>query len=153
MGNETANWYPLKLTTRVQRLVFGGRALAERFGRGGLPDGRIGETWEVSDVGGEMSGEVTSGPLAGRSLRLDRRGLPEELMGRGWRGEYFPVLTKRDDHAADGRLQAAAPSPCRGGVGRKRLSMPSLSKRSTLRYIVRSGVPVSLALSGTEPPI
>jgi len=32
----------------------------------------------------------------------------------------------------------------------KRLSMPSFAKRSTLRYIVRSGVPVSLALSATE---
>ena len=30
--------------------------------------------------------------------------------------------------------------------------MPSLSKRSTLRYNVRSGVPVSLALSATEAP-
>ena len=34
----------------------------------------------------------------------------------------------------------------------KRLSMPSFSKRSTLRYMVRSGVPVSLALSATESP-
>ena len=34
----------------------------------------------------------------------------------------------------------------------KRLSMPSSSKRSILRYIVRSGVPVSLALCATGPP-
>ena len=86
--------YPLKLTTPINPLVFGGRALAERFGRAGLPDGRVGETWEVSDVGGEMGGEVTNGPLAGRSLRRIVEESPEELMGRGWRGAYFPVLTK-----------------------------------------------------------
>jgi hypothetical protein len=33
----------------------------------------------------------------------------------------------------------------------KRLSMPSASKRSTLRYMVRSGVPVSAALSAMTP--
>jgi len=34
----------------------------------------------------------------------------------------------------------------------KRLSMPSFSKRSTLRYRVRSAEPVSRALSATEVP-
>ena len=34
----------------------------------------------------------------------------------------------------------------------KRLTMPSFSKRSTLRYMVRSGVPVCPARSATEPP-
>ena len=57
--------------------MFGGRTLAEKFGRGGLPDGRVGETWEVSDVEG-MNGEVTNGQLryaglavfAGRNILL-----------------------------------------------------------------------------------
>jgi mannose-6-phosphate isomerase len=62
------DWYPLKLPSPTQPLVFGGRAIAERLGRGGLPDGRVAETWEASDVEG-MGGEVTNGPLAGRSLR------------------------------------------------------------------------------------
>ena len=88
------DWYPLKLTSPTQQLVFGGRAIAERLGRGGLPDGRVAETWEVSDVGGEMTGEVTNGALAGQSLRQVVQDYPEELMGRGWSGEYFPVLTK-----------------------------------------------------------
>ena len=86
--------YPLKLTTPTQPLVFGGRTLAEKWRRGGLPDGRVAETWEVSDVGGEMTGEVVNGPLAGQSLRQLVEEHPEDLMGRGWSGEYFPVLTK-----------------------------------------------------------
>ena len=88
------NWYPLKLTTPINPLVFGGRTLAEKWGRGGLPDGSIGETWEVSDVGGEITGEVINVPLAGRSLRQLVEEHPEDLMGRRWSGEYFPVLTK-----------------------------------------------------------
>lgn len=56
------DWYPLKLTAPVEPHVFGGRAIPEKLGRGGLPDGRIAETWEVSDVEDHMS-EVTNGPL------------------------------------------------------------------------------------------
>ena len=37
---------------------------------------------------------MTNGALAGRSLRQLVQTNPEELMGRGWRGEYLPVLTK-----------------------------------------------------------
>lgn len=92
------DWYPLRLTTPMEPHVFGGRAIPERLGRGGLPEGRIGETWEVSDVDG-MLAEVTNGPLAGRPLRDLTRKYPEELMGRGWRGDYFPILTKFIDGA------------------------------------------------------
>jgi mannose-6-phosphate isomerase len=44
--------HPLRLTTPVKQQVFGGRAIAERPGRRGLPDGPVAETWEVSDVEG-----------------------------------------------------------------------------------------------------
>ena len=95
------DWYPLKLTTPVEPHVFGGRAIPEKLGRGGLPDGRIAETWEVSDVEDHM-GEVTNGPLAGQSLRQLVQDSPEELMGRGWSGEYLPILSKFID--AEGML-------------------------------------------------
>ncbi len=45
------------------------------------------------------------------------------------------------------RLARAAAGPVP-----RRLAMPSRSKRSTLRYIVRSGLAVSLALAGTGAP-
>lgn len=87
------HWYPLKLTTPVEPHVFGGRAIPVKLGRGGLPSGLVAETWEVSDVEDHM-GEVTNGPLAGQTLRQIVGKSPEELMGRGWSGEYFPLLTK-----------------------------------------------------------
>ncbi len=42
------DWYLMRLSTSTNPLVFGGRAISERLDRGGIPDGRIGETWEVS---------------------------------------------------------------------------------------------------------
>ncbi|GAA2237075.1 type I phosphomannose isomerase catalytic subunit [Streptomyces nogalater] len=87
------DWYPLRLTTPVKQHVFGGRVLADRWGRAGLPDGPVAETWEVSDVDGEGA-VVTGGPLAGRALRDLVREHPEELLGRGPHGGRFPVLTK-----------------------------------------------------------
>jgi mannose-6-phosphate isomerase len=95
-GDELSHGYPLKLTAPVESHVFGGRAIPERLGRGGLPDGLVAETWEVSDVEGYI-GEVTNGPLAGWSLRRIVEDHPEDLMGRGWSGEYFPLLTKYID--------------------------------------------------------
>ncbi|WP_051846937.1 type I phosphomannose isomerase catalytic subunit [Streptomyces sp. NRRL F-5053] len=89
-----ADWCPLRLTTPVARHVFGGRAIPDRLGRTGLPDGPVAETWEVSDVEG-AGAEVVGGPLAGRSLRELVRDHPAELIGaRGADGPRFPLLTK-----------------------------------------------------------
>jgi mannose-6-phosphate isomerase class I len=87
------DWYPLRLSFRVRLLVFGGRAIAERLRKEGLPDWPVAETWDVSDVDGYVA-EIRDGPLAGMSLRQLVRDHPEEVMGRGWRGDRFPVLTK-----------------------------------------------------------
>lgn len=87
------DWCPLLLSAPARTLVFGGRAIARRLGKEGLPDWAIAETWEVSDVDGNGS-TVLDGPLAGRSLRELVAEYPEELMGAGWTGTFFPVLTK-----------------------------------------------------------
>ncbi|SOR78432.1 MULTISPECIES: type I phosphomannose isomerase catalytic subunit [Streptomyces] len=88
------DWHPLRLTTPVKQHVFGGRAIAERLGRTGLPDGPVAETWEVSDVDGDAS-TVLEGPLAGRTLRQIMADHPEELLGPHVRpGPRFPLLTK-----------------------------------------------------------
>jgi len=89
---------PLRLTAPPRPLVFGGHAIAGRLGMAGLPDWALGETWEVSDVDGN-GGVVTSGELAGTSLRQLVQQHPDELVGRGWRGACFPVLTKFIDAA------------------------------------------------------
>ncbi|WP_432129395.1 hypothetical protein [Streptomyces sp. bgisy082] len=85
--------YPLRLTVTAKPLVFGGHAIARRLGKAGIPDWSVAETWECSDVNGNI-GVVTNGPLVGRSLRRVVADHPEALMGAGWSGRYFPVLTK-----------------------------------------------------------
>ncbi|MFF4014794.1 class I mannose-6-phosphate isomerase [Streptomyces sp. NPDC001843] len=93
------DWYPLRLTTPVKQHVFGGRSIPDRLGRGGLPPGRIAETWEVSDVDGDEA-HVREGPLAGARLRDLVREHPQDMLGRGPRGPRFPLLTKFIDAAA-----------------------------------------------------
>lgn len=114
MSDDAGGLYPLRLTVTAKPLVFGGHAIAHRLGKTGIPDWSIGETWECSDVDGNQ-GQVTNGPLAGQSLREVLTEHPEELMGAGWTGEYFPVLTKFIDatgalpvhlHADDATAQA-----------------------------------------------
>ncbi|WP_052867918.1 type I phosphomannose isomerase catalytic subunit [Streptomyces niger] len=87
------DWYPLRLTTPVKQHVFGGRAIPDQLGRGGLPEGPVAETWEVSDVDGDGA-RIGNGPLAGRPLRQLTLEHPEELVGRGRHGTRFPLLTK-----------------------------------------------------------
>ena len=113
-----SDWGPLHLRTPVASHVFGGRVIADRLGRDDLPDGRVAETWEVSDVSGMVS-VVSSGPWEGWSLRELTAAHPQEVVGRGWSGPAFPVLTKFIDasgvlpvhlHADDAtarRLEAA----------------------------------------------
>lgn len=86
-------WYPLRLTTPVRMYISGGRAIPETLGKKGLPAWRIAETWEVSDYDG-APGIVRNGAFGGKVLRELVLEHPEELMGRGWKGEEFPLLTK-----------------------------------------------------------
>ena len=87
------DWYPLRLPAPPRPLVFGGHAIARELGKPGLPDWSVAETWEVSDVEGTAA-DVLDGPLAGRSLRSLSVEHGEELVGPGWSGERFPLLTK-----------------------------------------------------------
>lgn len=88
--------YPLRLTSMARPLVFGGHRIAERLGRTGIPDWAVAETWEVSDVEGQGA-SVTNGSLAGRTLRSLVAEHPAALVGEGWSGEVFPLLTKLID--------------------------------------------------------
>ncbi|MFQ1002329.1 class I mannose-6-phosphate isomerase [Modestobacter sp. SSW1-42] len=84
---------PMRLTGPAKPLVFGGHAIGHTLGKKGIPDWGIGETWECSDVDGNVS-SVADGPLAGTPLRELVGRYPEDLVGHGWSGECFPVLTK-----------------------------------------------------------
>ncbi|MFF9179538.1 type I phosphomannose isomerase catalytic subunit [Streptomyces misionensis] len=98
MSAEDTALYPLRLSVTAKPLVFGGHAIARRLGKRGLPDWSVAETWECSDVEGNRS-VVTNGPLAGRTLHQVLSEQPEALMGAGFSGARFPVLTKFIDAA------------------------------------------------------
>ena len=137
--------HPLRLTAPARPLVTGGHAIARELGKEGLPDWAVAETWEVSDVDG-MTGVVTAGELAGRSLRQVVHEHPEELMGRSWRGDRFPVLTKFIDaagalpvhlHADDATAQRLEGEP----------------NGKTEAWHVLRAAPGATALCGTKPGI
>lgn len=93
------NWHPLRLTTPFRNYGFGGRAIIDRLGKRGLPLPTVAETWEVSDVDDNVA-VVREGALAGRTLRELVQEDPKGLVGSGWQGERFPILTKFPDAAA-----------------------------------------------------
>ena len=91
MRNETALKLdrPILLAPKPEQRVWGGRRLAELFGRD-LPEGMFGESWEVH---GDLLAKDQ--PLAGRTLDSLVAEYGTELLGRrGNPAESFPLLTK-----------------------------------------------------------
>lgn len=91
MSSSPADPYPMTLSTVYIEKPWGGRAL-ERF-KGDLPEGPIGETWDVSAQEQGVC-EVTDGPL--RGLGLDRVAalLGRALLGSVPPGEDFPLMVR-----------------------------------------------------------
>jgi mannose-6-phosphate isomerase len=85
---------PLIFRPVYQPLVWGGRRM-EMWGRA-LPDGPIGEAWELADHPRGMS-VVAEGRFAGSTLRelVDRAG--PSLVGAGSSGSEFPLMVKLID--------------------------------------------------------
>ena len=83
----------MKLTPHVRTYYFGERLIPEMLGKEGMPDGRVAESWEVSDYR-EARATVTNGPYAGRPFHEIVEEFPDELVGEGWRGPDFPLLLK-----------------------------------------------------------
>src|SRR5438270_7768266 len=118
-GGSPMIWYPLKISTPLRQHVFGGRLIQEKVGKRTLPDEKVAETWEISDVDGDIS-VVTNGEFAGKSLRDVVQQYPDEMVASGWRGPRFPLLTKFIDgsgmlpvhvHADDATAQAKYGEP------------------------------------------
>jgi mannose-6-phosphate isomerase len=85
---------PLIFRPVYQSLVWGGRRMAA-WGRA-LPDGPIGESWELADHSRGMS-VVAAGPFAGRSLRELVLEGGSALVGDGFSGGEFPLMVKLID--------------------------------------------------------
>lgn len=80
---------PLRFTPDHVERVWGGRRLAELFGRR-LPDVPVGESWEIH---GDL--KVSEGPLQGRTLDELVGEYGSELLGAlGEGSKSFPLLTK-----------------------------------------------------------
>ncbi len=82
---------PLAFTPAYQSIVWGGRRLEQW--RDDLPEGPIGESWELADQDRGMS-VVASGALAGKTLRDLVKDHPRELVGEFFIGDEFPLLIK-----------------------------------------------------------
>jgi mannose-6-phosphate isomerase len=93
---ESDLFFPLLMKPCFDPKPWGGRRLAERFHKP-LPDGAIGESWEISTTGGKVS-RVEGGPLDGTSLDEILRRWPNATLGR-LAGQDFPLLVKFIDAA------------------------------------------------------
>jgi mannose-6-phosphate isomerase len=85
---------PLLFRPVYQPLVWGGRRM-EAWGRV-LPDGPIGEAWELADHPRGMS-VVAAGPLAGRTLHDLALCAGPALVGAAFPGGEFPLMIKLID--------------------------------------------------------
>lgn len=85
--------YPIKLSPHVRTYYFGERLIPDLLGKEGMPDGRVAESWEVSDYR-EARATIINGPYAGRPFHEIVEEFPDDLVGQGWRGPDFPLLLK-----------------------------------------------------------
>jgi len=100
------NLYPLKFTPIFKERLWGGtklRELLEKEANGDL----IGESWELSDVDGDVS-IVSNGPLAGLTLRQLIEKFGDRILGHSVMerfGTKFPILIKFIDAKQDLSIQ------------------------------------------------
>ena len=88
-------WYPITFESRFKERIWGGRRLAEKYGKA-LPSATpIGESWEVSDRPGDES-VIANGPLAGRTIRWLMEHHGSEVLGHASPAAdgRFPLLCK-----------------------------------------------------------
>lgn len=81
--------YPLLIEPREVEAIWGGHALARRYGKPGDPAAAIGESWECWDAN-----RIDNGAYAGRTLSDLRGELGVELLGSLDPTQIFPLLTK-----------------------------------------------------------
>jgi mannose-6-phosphate isomerase len=84
-------FYPLKFDHKYIEKIWGGRKL-ESF-RSDLPDGKIGESWDISVQKDKIS-IVENGKLKGKSLKELTEMFPVQILGEEIEEEKFPFLFK-----------------------------------------------------------
>ena len=87
--------YPITFEPRFKERIWGGRRLAEKYGKTLPSEAPIGESWEISDRPGDES-VIANGALAGRTLRWLMEHHGSEVLGsaRPAADGRFPLLCK-----------------------------------------------------------
>lgn len=91
MSSSPSDLYPMRLSTIYIEKPWGGRTL-ERY-KGDLPEGRIGETWDVSAQEQGVT-EVVNGRLRGRGLDRVAAELGRSLLGAVPKRDFFPLMVR-----------------------------------------------------------
>src|SRR5881398_3147510 len=107
---------PLIFEPIFQERIWGGRKLAELFGKNLPPGKRIGESWEIVDRP-EAQSIVREGPLAGRSLHDLWVNFREKLFGAVPDAPRFPLLIKLLDAQEKLSLQVHPPQQIAESLG------------------------------------
>jgi mannose-6-phosphate isomerase len=84
-------FYPLKFDHKYIEKIWGGRKLDNY--RDDLPDGEIGESWDISAQESGLS-VVQNGKLAGKTLAELTSMYPQQILGEAVEAEEFPLLLK-----------------------------------------------------------
>lgn len=103
MESSKPKLYPLTFHPIYKEKIWGGRKLAQLFGRD-LPPGMIGESWDVAAHAHGMS-VVDQGALAGRTIAEVLHMYGSELLGDTATLDKFPLLFKFIDAADDLSVQ------------------------------------------------
>ena len=90
------NIYPLKFEPLFKERIWGGRKLAEVFGKPLPADVNIGESWEIADVYEDKS-VIANGPLAGMTIDKAIEQYKVEITGNADYHPPFPLLIKLID--------------------------------------------------------
>jgi mannose-6-phosphate isomerase len=107
---------PLVFKPIFQKRIWGGRKLAELFGKALPPNERIGESWEIVDRL-EAQSIIASGPLKGKTLNelwIEHR---EEIFGSLLDTPRFPLLLKLLDAEQKLSLQVHPPEKIAAKLG------------------------------------
>jgi len=110
--------YPLTFRPIYKERIWGGRRLAEMYGRQLPPDVPIGESWEISDRPDDES-VIANGAFAGRTIRWLMQHHGRELLGdaAAAAGGRFPLLCKILDARDRLSLQVHPPAGKAAGLG------------------------------------
>lgn len=109
--------YPITFQPLFKERVWGGRRLADLFGKSLNGSGAIGESWEITDRPEGVS-VISNGPCSGKDLRWLMETHGAEVLGRPvLPQERFPWLAKILDARDDLSLQVHPPASKAAALG------------------------------------